>query len=296
MPRAKKLIVSSDDFGMSAGVNAGILRSHREGILTDASLMVSGQAFRDAVDAARDHPNLSVGLHLVLVQGRPVSPPSSIPVLANSKGYFPNNPIAAGLRYFFHPAARAELAIEIRAQIEKFLATGLRLSHVDGHLNIHMHPAVLPILLDMASEYGIEAMRLAREPLIPALRYDRSHILRKTLETLIFNRLGAMAARRFEDNSIRSPDQMFGLHQTGHVDEDYLVHTLNSLPEGISEIYCHAAEPDSEARRWRPADYRGEAEVDALTSRRVREALDINGIELTSYAELSAPPRQRRQE
>src|SRR6185295_14404925 len=137
---ARRLIIAADDFGMSAGVNAGILRAHRSGILGDASLMVNGAAFAEAVELARATPTLSVGLHLMLVQGRAALPAEEIPLLAGQDGLFGNAPIAAGFRYFFTPGVRAQLRREIVAQVEKFLATGLPLSHVDGHVTIHMHP------------------------------------------------------------------------------------------------------------------------------------------------------------
>lgn len=284
----RRLIVSADDFGMSPGINTGIIRAHREGILTNAGLMVNGAAFAEAVDLARDHPSLGVGLHLVLVQGRSTLPPPAIPSLVDVAGHFASNPIASGMRYFFQPGVRAQLRREIRAQLEKFLATGLDLSHVDGHVNIHMHPAVLPIILDVAGEFGIRAMRLSREPLLPALRFDRGHLLRKGFEAAVFHALGAFAIGRLDTQAIRYPGRMYGLHQTGQISEDYLLRTLAELPEGVSEIYCHAGLVDDEAARWRPADYRGEAELRALTSERVRAALATHGVELISYRDLAA--------
>lgn len=284
----RRLIVSADDFGMSPGINAGIVRAHHDGILTDAGLMVNGAAFEEAVALARDHPSLSVGLHLVLVQGRSTLPRQAIPALVDAHGHFAANPVTSGLRYFFQPGVRAQLHSEIRAQLEKFRATGLDLSHVDGHLNIHMHPAVLPIVLDLAGEYGIRAMRLSREPLLPALRFDREHLLRKGFEAAVFHALGAFAAGRLDTRAIRYPGRMYGLHQTGHISEDYLLRTLAEIPEGVSEIYCHVGLVDDEAARWRPADYRSEAELQALTSERVREALEVNGVELVSYRDLAA--------
>ena len=290
MVAGRRLIVSADDFGMSPGINAGIVRAHRDGILTDAGLMVNGMAFDEAVALARENPSLAVGLHLVLVQGRAVSPPAAIPALADASGHFSLNPIVSGLRYFFQPGVQRQLEREVRAQLEKFVATGLPLSHVDGHLNIHMHPAVLTILLDLSGEFGIGAVRLSREALAPALRFDRSALARKCFEASVFHALGALAARRLRARSIRHPQHMYGLHQTGHITEDYLLHTLAELPEGISEIYCHAGETDTEAARWRPVDYHGEAELRALTSDRIRQALVKHGIELMSYRELCAAP------
>lgn len=284
---SRRLIVAADDFGMSAGVNAGIIRAHRDGILTDTSLMVNGRAFAEAVELARAHPTLSVGLHLMLVQGYAASPPAAIPLLVGPDGRFSDRAELSGLRYFFTPGVRAQIRREVIAQLDKFLVTGLPLSHVDGHLTIHMHPVVLDILLDLRDRYGIRAVRLPREPLAAALRHDRRHLPRKLFEAISFTALSRWALPRLARAGVRHPDRMFGLHQTGHVSEDYLLRVLAELPPGVNEFYCHPALVDDEARRWRPADYESEQELAALTSPRVRAAIERAGIVRISYRDLA---------
>jgi hopanoid biosynthesis associated protein HpnK len=280
----RRLIVSADDFGMSPGVNAGILRAHREGILTDVGLMVNGQAFDEAVGLARSTPTLSVGLHLTLAQGRATAAAAEIPLLADRNGLFRMNPIWSGMRFFFLPGIRAQLRREIRAQLDKFQATGLPLSHVDGHVTIHAHPTVLAILIDCAPDYGIRAVRLPREPLLPALRFDARHLGRKLFEATVFAALSRHARKRLAVAGISHPERMFGLHQTGRISERYLLTLLPQLPDGTSELYCHAALADDECRRWRPADYESEQEVAALTSPRVKAEIERQGIELIPYS------------
>ncbi len=284
----KRLIVSGDDFGMSPGTNFGILTAHREGLLTNASLMVNGSAFTQAVELARATPSLAVGLHLVLVQGRATAAPDEVPALVDAAGTFRNNAPAAGFRYFFAPGLRAQLEHEIRTQLEKYLGTGLPLAHVDGHLNIHMHPSVLAILLKLAPRYGIRAMRLPREPWRISLRLDRRQATRKLLEAAIFRSLCRFARPRLATHGIRHPDQLFGLHQSGHVTEPYLLGVVQQLPDGVTEIYGHPARLDAEARRWRPAHYESEAEVAAFTSTRVRAAVHAAGIEPINYGDLTS--------
>jgi hopanoid biosynthesis associated protein HpnK len=287
----RRLIVAADDFGMSAGVNAAIIRAHHDGILTDTSLMVNGQAFAQAVELAHANPTLGVGLHLMLVQGRAALPAERIPLLTGPDGLFGNAPVVAGMRYFFTPGIRAQLRSEICAQLDKFAATGLPLSHVDGHLTIHMQPVVLNILIELRDRYGIRAVRLPREPLRPALRYDRRHLLRKLFEAMSFNALSRWAVPRLARAGVHHPDRMFGLHQTGQVSEDYLLAVLADLPPGVSEVYCHPALLDDEARRWRPASYASEQELAALTSARVRAAVEQGGIERISYRDLTPDRR-----
>ncbi|HJQ84076.1 MAG TPA: ChbG/HpnK family deacetylase, partial [Candidatus Binatia bacterium] len=196
---ARRLIVAGDDFGAATEVNAGIVRAHRDGILGSTSLMVTGDACAEAVRLARECPRLAVGLHLVLVQGRPAAPAAAIPSLVAPGGDFRRAPVASGLRFAWTAlfrAGRAQLEREIEAQLDAFAATGLRLAHVDGHLNMHLHPMVLPILIALAPRYGIRAMRLSRESLAAALRHDRRRLLRKTAEGTAFRVLAAWAGPR----------------------------------------------------------------------------------------------------
>ncbi|GIW42229.1 MAG: hydrolase [Candidatus Binatia bacterium] len=280
-----RLIVSGDDFGMSPGTNAGILEAYRKGILRQASLMVAGDAAEEAVAAALREPGLAVGLHLVLVQGRSALPPYAALPLVDFSGEFPKNPVAAGVRYFFRRSLRDVLRREIRAQLEAFSATGLPLSHVDGHLTIHLHPVVLDVLCDLAPRYGIRAVRVPREPLLEALRFDRRDFPRKLAEGATFRLLGSYARRRLRRAGIFFADRVYGMHQSGRVDERYLLFLSTRLPEGVTELYGHPAYADEGVRRWTPT-YDREEELRALCSPRVREALESRGVVLSSYADL----------
>src|SRR5262249_26320906 len=192
--------------------NAGIARAHREGILTSASLMVGGVAVADAVAIARSAPRLSVGLHLVLAQDRPLLAPERIPRLVRrADGRFGDRPVLNGLKYAWawcSRIGRGQLRAEITAQLERFAATGLRIAHVDGHLNMHLHPMVLPILCDLAPRFGIRVARLTREDVAPALRYDPRHAVRKLFEATIFRTLSALAAPRLARAGIRTVDHI----------------------------------------------------------------------------------------
>ena len=184
-------MVSGDDFGAAREVNTAIVAAHRSGILTSTSLMVTGEAAAEAVALAKEHPRLAVGLHLVLAQGRAAAPSAEIPHLVTGAGSFRDRPILAGLRYAWEYVARSgrvELRREIEAQLAAFASTGLRLAHLDGHLNMHLHPMVLPILLELAPRYAIRAMRLTREDPAAALAGGTRQI-------------GAFALERFQNES-----------------------------------------------------------------------------------------------
>jgi chitin disaccharide deacetylase len=284
----KFLIVNGDDFGLSTQVNAGIVHAHRHGILTNASLMVGAAAWEKAVTLAHATPSLSVGLHLTLVQGRAVLPPRLIPNIVDSDGNFPNNPMAAGLHYFFSRHARVQMLAECRAQIERFLVTDLPLAQVDGHVNIHMHPTVLDGLMDLAGEYRIGAVRVTQEPLGVGLALDAGHIMRKCWEGMIFTLLARNAARKLRTRGIVFANRLFGLHQSGNVNEAYLLKLLPRLSSGVTELYCHPAFlPCAEVARWTPT-YQRDAELQALSSTAVRATLTAANIILVSYRDLQA--------
>ena len=155
----RRLIVNADDFGRSQSINQAVVRAHREGILTTASLMVNEPGFAEAVALARETPQLGVGLHLTLLCGHAALPPEKIPGLVDAERRFSDCPVTVGLRYFARRGLRPQLEAEIRAQFEKFYATGLPLDHVNGHLHLHLHPVVFKIL--MTHGYPRQALLIA---------------------------------------------------------------------------------------------------------------------------------------
>jgi chitin disaccharide deacetylase len=161
----RRLIVNADDFGQSHSINQAVIRAHREGILTSASLMVNGPAAEEAIALARQHPTLGVGLHLTLICGTSSLPPGAVPNLVDSQARFSSHPVATGFHYFTRPQLRNELRRELAAQFKRFHATGLPLDHVNGHLHFHLHPTVFQLLMEQAGEWKIRHLRLTRDPL-----------------------------------------------------------------------------------------------------------------------------------
>jgi chitin disaccharide deacetylase len=279
----RAVIVTADDFGLSREVNAGIVRVHREGILTATSLMVAGAACDEAVALARENPKLDVGLHLVVCRGRSVLAPDRLAGIVDARGNFAESPVAAGMRYFFNRSIGTRLRDEIRAQIELHLKLIGRLDHIDGHLNFHVHPVIADMLIDLCVEYQVPCMRLPREPVFATLALARDHAMRKIVESVIFRTLSRRTRRKLNERGIRSTDALFGLHQSGHLTEEYILGVIARLPPGLTEVYFH---PASDIGGSAPA-LEAQSEVAILTSSRVRAALDERGIRLTSFAEIA---------
>jgi len=235
----RRLIVNADDFGRSPSINQAVIRAHREGILTTASLMVAESHAAEAVALARENPRLGVGLHLALVHGTSVLPFERIPQLVNAAKEFSNNAPGAGWRYFASTRCRAQLRDEIAAQFQKFHATGLPLDHVNGHLHLHLHPVVFGILMENAREWGITALRLTDDRLGLSARLSSGHWCYRLSHAVIYRLLSARARPVLDSKSIRHTGVVFGLLQNGRVDADYVAKLLPLLPPGDSELYSH---------------------------------------------------------
>ncbi len=274
MSLTRRLIVNADDFGRSHSINEAVVRAHREGILTSASLMVNEDASEEAVTLARQNPSLGVGLHLTLVCGHAALPCDQVAGLVDNRGGFSDQPIRVGLRYFFRRELREQLRDEIRAQLEKFRATGLPLDHVDGHLHLHLHPVILPILMEFAQEFGIRRIRWTREsfwrdfPLAHGRRFYRA------THAAVYLFLSSRARSVLRDKDIRHAEKTFGLLQDSHVDETYILKLLPQLPPGDSELYSH------------PSLDKFKHEFEAIISPRVKEQVAKLNIELIRYSDL----------
>lgn len=284
----RRLIVTADDFGLAVEVNQAVEAAHRDGVLTGASLMVGAAAADDAVARARALPSLKVGLHVVLVDGRPVLPPEAVPDLVRADGTFVDDMPRAGVNFFFRPAVRRQLAAEIRAQFERFAATGLTLDHANAHRHFHLHPTVAGLIARIGRDYGLTAVRLPREPgAVLALAEP--------------GRPGRLAARligpwvgllgwRLRRAGLATNDHIFGITWTGAMTEARWLALLPHLPAGVSELYCHPAVAVAPAFRRSMSDYRPVEEYRALVSPAVRAAIVAGGFDLTSFGAL---PRRR---
>lgn len=284
----KQVIVCADDFGLAVEVNEAVEAGCRDGILTAASLMVGEAAATDAVERARRLPKLKVGLHIVLVDGTPVSPPSTIPDLLDADGRLSANQARAGFRFFFKPGVRAQLEREITAQFEAFRTTGLTLDHVNCHKHMHLHPTVAALIIRIGKRFGMTAMRV---PMEPAAVIARAEPTRKSnLGETVLGAWTQVLRGQIRRAGLHANDQMFGLAWTGQMTEARLMSLLPHLPDGVSEIYFHpaTARPDTLTRTM--PTYVHDQEFRALVSPAARAYIAQAGIRLISYADLATHP------
>ena len=245
--------------------------------------MVGAPAAADAVARAAHLPDLHVGLHLVLVDGRPVSPPETVPGLVGADGGFVQDMARAGCRFFFVPAVRRQLAQEIRAQFEAFYATGLDLDHVNAHKHMHLHPTVARLILEIGRDYGMRAMRVPAEPTM-ALR--RAYPQERAPMPFYRPWIGRLRGRLRRSGLVVN-DHVFGLAWSGKMVEERVLRLLPFLPEGVSEAYFHPAAERSPALVSAMPDYRHIDELAALTSAAVKTRIAELGIALATYGGLA---------
>ena len=269
----RRLIVNADDFGRSPAINAAVIRAHREGILTSASLMVNEASCAEAVSLARQNPKLGIGLHLAVCCGRAGLPPEKIPGLVNARGQFRNHPVRAGLAYFFQRSLREQLRVEIHEQFARFRATGLPLDHVNGHLHFHLHPAIFSILMEDAETLGLRHLRLTHDEFSLNRRLAKGRWFYRMGHALVFNWLVSRARPELARRKILHPQRVFGLLQDSRVDEEFILKLLPELPAGACELYSHPGAA-------------GEAELQALISPRVRALVDELKVQLIRYRDL----------
>lgn len=277
----KTLIVTADDFGAAAEVNEAVERAHREGVLTCASLMVTGTAAADAVARARKLPTLGVGLHLVLVEGTPALPPEQLPDLVGADGRFRTDMARFGATLFFKPAARAQLRAEIEAQFAAFAATGLPLDHVNAHKHFHLHPTIAGLVIEIGRRHGMKAVRAPVEPFAIVSQVEQG-------QPDFTNRVADLWAKRLRTRlrsvGLRLPDQVFGLAWSGEMTADRLAALIPLLPPGVTEIYSHPATTDNYPGHY--PGYRYAEEFAALVDARVIDAVDESGARRARFADL----------
>jgi chitin disaccharide deacetylase len=283
----KSVIFTADDFGLADALNGAVVLAHRQGLLSCASLMAAGPRTPAALSLARTLPGLCLGVHLTLIQGQAVLPPEAVPHLADARGLFSDNPVATGWRYFWQARLLPEIRRELAAQIEIILEAGLPVWHLNGHLNLHLHPRIFPVVVDLAREYGIPAVRLAREDWRTTLALAPDSPLPKIAQGLIFAWLCRGAARRARAAGLVFNDHLFGLTNDGRMTEGYLTGLVDRLKPGVTEIYCHPGlYADPELKRWAPR-YQRQEELAALLSPQLKATLAAAGVRRTDFRELS---------
>jgi len=263
----KYLSVNADDFGLTEGTNKAIIYCFKNGIVRSTSIMANGRTFEDAVVLSKENPDLTIGIHLTLVAEKPVLPTSRIPTLVDDQGC-----LHFDLSEFFSRYTRGlinlnEVRMEVEAQIDKALKSGIKITHLDSHEHVHLRTdiKIMNIAINAAKKYGIQYIRM----------FSNSD-LSKNDKAVSLKRAGIDFADRF-----------YPLYRIGQNTEERLANIIDGLEGGVTEVMCHPAYPDDLYRevyvpRFNKVNFvhMPEEEINALTSTGIKEKIEAAGIKL----------------
>lgn len=280
------LILHADDFGLTPGITNGILEAHTRGLLTSTSLIVGAPDATRAARLCRDHARLGVGLHLAITQVRPMLSPRRIPSLLGPDGRFLSEPALVLERLDAGQLDLEQLRAEWEAQLLAALELGLTLTHVDGHHHLHLHPQLLPVVLELMQTHGISAIRLPR-PETPATDPERPLSARARALREFLTRLPLEDARQaIQTAGPLTTDHFIGLEQAGRFTTEALVQALLQLQDGTTELMLHPGHPDETSGQLHSWDYDWEAELQALQAPLLANTIREAKIELIHFGHL----------
>lgn len=289
VPVLRYIIINADDFGRHAEINRAVEEGLVHGCLRSATVMPGGTAFAGAIDIARRHEELGLGVHFTLVDGHPILPPEEIPSLVGSEGDFLPDHTALLKRYLKGSINLEEVRRELAAQLQKVEATGIPISHVDSHQHMHTLPGIIDIVLDLAARAGIRAVRTPRTPLFAGAFGGLGQLVgRLGLSTLA--RLAACKAHR---RGLLTPDNFAGIVAGEAVSEGELLHLIAHLPQGTTEVMMHPGMKNDVLQEDSGWQHDFEAELAAILSPRVGEALRKAEVEPVNFRHLSCTAEQR---
>jgi hopanoid biosynthesis associated protein HpnK len=282
----RRLIVNADDFGLTSGVNEGIVKAHRQGIVTSSTLMACGAQFEHAVRLAKEHSALSVGCHVVLVDGVPMLSPDEVSTLLDNSGpRFRQSIVSFAMRATTKRLNEDQIAAEVTAQILKLQSAGIQVSHLDSHKHTHMFPVALRGILKAAERCGVRAIRNPFEPLIIASASSGSW--KRQFQLGMLRRYRGTFRNELARAGMATPDGCIGVIATGGLTAQVFEALIRNLPQGTWEFVSHPGYNDPELRSvaTRLRESR-ENELEILTAPGIRTLLENARIELISYRNL----------
>ena len=276
---SRLLIVNADDYGLTERISTGILRAHREGIVTSTSVLAVGPAWPKVAGWLDDHPSLGVGVHLAAVgEDPPLLSAAEIPTLVDRRGHLQESYKGLIVRMLAGRVDQADVEREFTAQLEAVLELGVPIGHLDAHQHLHLWPPVGRVVLDLARRFSIPAVRVP---------HYRGVVPLAVAVTVLARRLAARARRL----GLRYPEDGTGIEVAGKLDDERLramLHRLARHGSPSAELTVHPGEPDDPDRGRYPWGYRWPDELAALTTPAAHDLVSRLGFRLATYAEIPA--------
>lgn len=264
----KYLIVTADDLGLTKSINEGIAKACREGIVSSVSVIPTGEAFGDAIKVIKDLGLKEIGAHLALTETKPL--------LNSSKFYKNHNRFFKDI--FFRNSDLGGFKRELKAQLELLKRAGVKITHINSHEHIHIIPEILDILISLAKEFNIPALRYPRRD-----RPMRPFNIKDLYKKSVLSYFSGRSRDIFRSSGLLYTDHFLGLLDAGKLKEDLLIEMLGGLKDGVTELVCHPGflSPEvMDSYKWHAG---AEEELFALTDKRIKNFINNNGIKLISY-------------
>ncbi len=271
MEAAKKLILNADDYGACEAVNSAIEELALAHLLGGVSVLANGERWEASVAFLRAQPQVSAGVHLNLIEGQPLADRATVRILLGKDGHFAGRNSVL-FRWLLHPLAVARaVEIEWRAQIERLLQAGVRLSHADSHQHLHAFPPAFRLAVKLCQEYQIPALRLPRE---------RNQLKNRQLPALALNANLLLGQPHLKRSSLRYNDHFLGFKRAGEYGLAEWLVDLETLQAGVTEVALH---PSRQNHTPYPT-LRGKDECAALLSREFHAQLQKLNIQLMQWS------------
>ena len=281
----KKLIVNADDFGLHTLINQGIIKGHQGGFITSTSIMPSADAFDEAVALAQDNPQLGIGIHLTLVGGvKSVLPQSKIASLLDGEGRFLPDYVAFAKRFYTGGVKISELEAELRAQIEKALASKLNLTHIDSHQHTHVLPGINGLVRKLCNEYNIKRERIPKEGYTFSGGFAAG--LGRKIGRCGLSFCADLARAGAARDGIRYPDYFFGMLAGGHLNAELVGNIIRALPDGVSEIMTHPGLETAPLAKLYAWHYTWETELASYLDEGNKALIKENNVQLINFGAL----------
>jgi hopanoid biosynthesis associated protein HpnK len=284
MTALRRLIVNADDFGLHPSANQAILKAHREGIVTSTTVLTGGSAFLEAIPELKTCPTLGVGVHLCLVDQKPVLDTTRIPSLVDSEGRFPASHVNFVRRLALRRVRMSEVRLELEAQVALLLDHGIIVTHLDSHQHLHLLPGISKIVAEIGQKMGIRRVRIPAEVIVQGC--ESPSAMRRAQGRLVF-RLATSRRLEFEKAGFLCADHFVGFGCGGRFCLDNWFSLIAKLPEGVTEVMVHPGADTKALEDMTHWGYRWEEEMAALTDPRLRKLLDYQKVQLINYGDLS---------
>ena len=221
----KQIIINADDFGLSRGINQGIIKCYQAGVLSRISFITNTDFFDYSVDLLKSNCIKEIGIHLTLVGlERPLS--NNLKGLVDKNGLFFSNYTTVIKNIIFKKVEPENIEEEFQLQIKRVLEKGFKVSHLDSHRHLHLFPVISDIVLKLAIEYEVPYIRCP-------------YLERKNIRSIIVNRFSKELRKKIRNLNLITSEYFKGFDFSGHLDEKKLLGTLNSLKEGTTELMVH---------------------------------------------------------